>query len=88
MFDPTSFNFENIEFQEQDWTDLYPDAQEDIPNDAPVPKNKKLLQISAFMDASHATDFVTRRSVTGYVIFIGMAPIKWYSKRQNLDLWF
>ena len=35
------------------------------------------------VDASHADDLVTRGSVTGYLILIGNAFIKWYSKRQN-----
>ena len=34
-------------------------------------------------DASHADDLITRRSVTGYVLLIGHAFIKWYSKGQN-----
>jgi hypothetical protein len=84
LFDPTPFNLETIEFHDQDWYDLYPDAEEaTTPHDAPAPMNKVPVQITAFMDASHAADVVTRRSVTGYLIFIGQAPIKWYSKRQN-----
>jgi hypothetical protein len=41
------------------------------------------LKLTAIVDASHASDLITRRSVTGYILFIGITPIKWYSKRQN-----
>ncbi len=35
------------------------------------------------MDASHASDKVTRRSQTGVLIFCNRAPVLWHSKRQN-----
>ncbi len=38
---------------------------------------------AAFVDSSHGGDKRTRRSVTGYVIFVNRAPIIWYSKKQN-----
>ena len=43
----------------------------------------KPVQVNAFSDADHAGDRVTRRSQTGIIIFLGMAPIMWCSKRQN-----
>ena len=38
---------------------------------------------TAYVDASHAANKITRRSHTGYVLFVNKAPISWYSKRQN-----
>jgi hypothetical protein len=35
-----------------------------------------------FVDSSHADDKLTRRSRTGYFIFLNMAPIAWLSKKQ------
>jgi hypothetical protein len=35
------------------------------------------------MDADHAGDKITRRSRTGFIIFMNNAPIIWFSKRQN-----
>jgi hypothetical protein len=35
-----------------------------------------------FVDSSHADDKLTRRSRTGYFIFLNMAPITWLSKKQ------
>jgi hypothetical protein len=36
-----------------------------------------------YVDAHHASDQETRRSVTGFILFINNTPVKWYSKRQN-----
>jgi hypothetical protein len=55
---------------------------EEIPSNAPPPKGKP-VQMTAFIDADHAGDMVTRRSRTGVLIFLNRAPILWYSKKQN-----
>ena len=39
--------------------------------------------ITSYVDASHAANKVTRRSHTGFIIFINRSPILWFSKRQN-----
>jgi hypothetical protein len=62
--------------------EFYPDAEEDIPDDQPVPGTKK-AQITVFVDADHAHDVVTRRSVTGIILFINNTPVRWISKRQK-----
>ena len=36
-----------------------------------------------YVDASNAPNKVTRRSHTGYIIFVNKAPIHWFSKRQQ-----
>ena len=61
---------------------FYPDAQEAIPDNAPKPRGRA-VQINCFVDADHAGNKVTRRSHTGILIFLNMAPIYWFSKRQN-----
>ena len=48
----------------------------------PTPKGKT-VQITTYVDADHAHDQVTRRSVTGILLFVNNTPTKWYSKRQN-----
>ena len=42
----------------------------------------KSVTINEFVDPSHALDNRTRRSHTGYVIFVDRAPIIFYSKQQ------
>jgi hypothetical protein len=61
-FEP--LNLSKIEFATNDWTDLYPDAEEYVSDKIPTPKNKVPLKINVMVDASHADDLVTRRSVT------------------------
>ena len=61
--------------------ELYPDAVEDKPTNAPPPKGKR-VRIICFVDADHGGDQVTRRSRTGILIYV-KALIIWYSKWQN-----
>ena len=62
--------------------EFYPDAEEAIPTNSPEPRGKP-VQINCFVDADHAGNTVTRRSQTGILIFLNMAPIYWFSKKQN-----
>jgi hypothetical protein len=36
-----------------------------------------------FVDSNHAGEQLTRRSRTGFVIYLSMAPIVWFSKRHQ-----
>ena len=62
--------------------EFYPDAEEAIPTNSPEPRGKP-VQINCFVDADHAGNTITRRSQTGILIFLNMAPIYWFSKKQN-----
>ena len=48
----------------------------------PRPRGRSVAT-SAFVDASHGENKVTRRSHSGYVMFINRAPVKWMSKSQQ-----
>ena len=65
-----------------DWTDFYGDVVEELPPKMPEPLGKAVT-ISAFVDANHAGNVVTRRSHSGIIIFVQNAPIVMFSKRQN-----
>ena len=65
------------------WTDLYPDAKEELPPNMPEPKGEK-VQITVYADADGAADVVTRRSVTGILCLVNNFPVKFYCKRQNM----
>ena len=41
------------------------------------------MGIHCFVDASHASDKVTRRSQTGILIFLNKVPIVFFLKQQN-----
>ena len=68
--------------KDADWFEFYGDVKEDIPPNAPVPLGKA-VEVTAWVDADHAGDKLTRRSHTGILIFLMSAPIFWYSKRQS-----
>ena len=67
---------------EQKWQEFYFDAEEDIPHDMLNLKGSK-ARITVYVDADHAHDQVTRRSVTGIIVFINNTPVRWISKRQK-----
>ena len=69
-------------FHQADWHEFYHDAQEAIPPNAPEAHGNSVI-MSCFCDADHAGNKVTRRSLTGILIFVNRAPIIWFSKRQN-----
>ena len=60
----------------------YRDTEGKDPPRMPRPKGRS-VKMTAFVDASHGANKVTRRSHTGYILFLNRAPITWYSKRQN-----
>jgi hypothetical protein len=60
---------------------MYGDVKEAIPPNAPVTRGKA-IDLHLFVDYDHAGEHFTRRSRTGFVIYLNMAPIVWFSKRQ------
>jgi Reverse transcriptase (RNA-dependent DNA polymerase) len=73
---------ENAFVQQADWTEFYGNVVEELPAKMPTPLGNPVT-ISAFVDANHAGNVITRRSHTGIIIFVQNAPIITYSKRQN-----
>ena len=82
VFDPTYPEINMDDFKECDWKTFYGDAKEAIPSNAPPPRGKE-VDLRLYVDSDHAGEQQTRRSRTGFFIFINMAPIQWYSKRQS-----
>ena len=82
VFDIRKFDLELGNEIKHGWDELYPNAHEEIPPDMPTPKMKEVDIISIY-DASHAPCLVTRRSVTGIVLFLNNMLFKCTSKRQN-----
>jgi hypothetical protein len=64
------------------WMELYPDASEEIPKDLPPEKGPR-VRMTVYVDADHAHDLVTRRSITGILVMLNNTPIIWISKRQK-----
>ena len=83
QFDPSDPSLEDFEFVDNDWGSLYADAEEAIDPNAPEPLSDKELHVLLFVDASHASDLDTRRSVSSHWLFMGRTLLTAYSKRQN-----
>ena len=81
IFDPTYPATDEGSFKVVDWHEFYGDVHEPIPPNAPEARGKE-VEISLFVDASHADDKKTRRSRSGYILYVNMAPIAWLSKKQ------
>jgi hypothetical protein len=62
--------------------ELYQDAGGEIPKDLPPEKGPR-VRMTVYVDADHAHDLVTRRSITGILVMLGNTPIRWLSKRQK-----
>jgi hypothetical protein len=62
--------------------EFYPDVSEEIPKDLPPEKVPK-VRMTVYVDADHAHDLVTRRSIAGILVMLNNTPIILISKRQK-----
>ena len=85
VLDPTPPKINAEDFPVEDWSHtVYSDAIEPIPDIDEIPEPRGMgFTIRAYVDADHAGNQVTRRSHTGFVIFLNNSPIYWLSKRQT-----
>ena len=81
VFDPTYPEIDQSLFEHHDWERYYGDVKEAIPLDAPKPRGK-CVDIRMHVDADHAGDKKTRRSRTGFMIYLNSALVIFKSKRQ------
>ena len=72
-------------FEQRDWTSSEfgtVQGKEEIPPNMPEPRGQGFI-MHAKADADHASDTITRRSRTGFLVYLNCAPIYWGSKKQN-----
>ena len=81
LLNPIYPTLDMLIFQEHDWCDFYGDAKEAIPPNATEPRGKD-TDLIIFFDSDHAGYKLTRRSITGYIIFLNNATIAWFYKKQ------
>ena len=83
VFEPTPIEPDKILFERQDWLYSaygYEDLKEEMPSDMPVPHGQSMT-MRVFVDADNAGDLVTRRSRTGFIVFLNKAPT--YGAQRN-----
>jgi hypothetical protein len=81
VFDPTYPDVDMRSSTKTYWKPMYGDVKEAIPPNAPVTRGKS-IDLRLFVDSDHAGEHFTRRSRTGFFIYLNMAPIVWFSKIQ------
>ena len=61
------------------WTEFYEDCEESMPYDMPLSDGQEAT-LTCFVDADHARDKVSCRSVTGLILLLNNTPIYWVSR--------
>jgi hypothetical protein len=85
VFDPSDPVIDESTFERKDWTSSefgHVDGIEELPPNMPTPRGQGFV-MRAKVDADHAADTVTRRSRTGFLVYLNCAPIYWFSKKQS-----
>ena len=84
VYDPTEPEIDRASFELRDWTSSefgHLQGKEIMPPTMPEPRGRGFV-MSAKVDADHAADTVTRRSRTGFIVYLNCAMIYWSSKKQ------
>ena len=86
VFDPTVPDIDMESFQKQDWKYyVYStpgvELKEEVPPNITDPLGLPFV-MRKFMDADHAGETMTKRSRSGYIIFLNSAPIYWHPRKQ------
>ena len=63
--------------------ELYPEAKEEVSDSNPTPCYGE-ISTTCYVDSDWAGDKSHRRSVTGYIIYLGSTPVTWYCKTQSM----
>ena len=85
VFDPSDPCIDMNKFERKDWTSSefsHVKGKEELPPNMPEPRGLGFV-MSAKVDADHASDSTTRRSRTGFLVYLNSALIYWSSKKQN-----
>ena len=84
VFDPSDPLLDLDLFERRDWSTSEMDSEikEAVPSDMPEPRGVGFV-MSAYVDADHATDSMTWRSRTGFLVYLNKSPVYWLSKKQT-----
>ena len=85
VYDPSQPEIDNAAFDRKDWTSSefgHLQGIEKLPPKMPEPRGIGLTTV-ANVDADHAADTITRRSRTGFLVYLNSALVYWSSKKQT-----
>ena len=80
--DPTYPLIDEPKFVKYDWTEQYNGAKEPVPANMPRALGKE-VDLRLYVDSDHAGEKLTRRSRSGWLIYMQCALIAFHSKRQS-----
>ena len=85
VFDPSDPLIDESKYERKDWASSefgHVFGVNEYPQNMPEPRGLGFT-IKAKVDADHASDSVTRRSRTGFLVYINSALVYWFSKKQT-----
>ena len=83
VLDPSEPSINEELFPREDWQHtVYGNGKETLPPNAPKSRGFG-FKIIAYADSDHAGESITRRSRTGYIVYLNSSPIYWTSKKQG-----
>ena len=85
VYDPSDPTIDESSFELRDWTSSefgHLQGKEELPPNMPEPRRLGFT-MRAKVDADHASDTTTRRSRTGFIVYLNCAPVYWMSKKQT-----
>ena len=85
VFDPSEPVIDESQYERKDWASSefgHIEGKQVLPPNMPQPRGLGFTR-RAKVDADHAGDTVTRRSRTGFLVYINSALVYWQSKKQN-----
>ena len=83
-------SLQNLDYQifttdATEFKEYYRGSKEEMPHRMPRPRGVA-VQTTAFVDSSHGANKVTRRSHSGHILFVNLAPVKWLEGNRRLKL--
>ena len=81
VFDTSDTVVDERKFEDKYWTasEFGSHTEEELPANMPMSRGFDFVMIY-YVDADHAVDYITRRSQTGFLVYLNMAPVYWMSK--------
>lgn len=71
------------QFERSNWDNLiYVDAVDKEPPNAPKPLGNP-VEMRCFVEVSHASNGIIRRSQAGFTTYLNNGPIDWFSEKQT-----
>ena len=86
VFDPSKPSINNDDFERKDWScsefSSTIKKERELHPRTPTPRGVGFTIVGK-VDADHSDDTVTRRSRTGFIVYLNSAPVYWHSKKQT-----